>query len=301
MRRAIAALAVVLTVAAAAACVEEVDENPLAAGSGSGSEEGSGGWLGEREDAEEEVEDDLEEPIAPETGLDEQGDAPDVDTIVKAALLDVEAFWDRSYESAYGTPYEPISGGFWAYGPDTDLPPCGFEPFSYSDIAANAFYCPSDESIYIDTAFFGTLSRNYGASEGPLAQMYVLAHEWGHHISNLTGSLQQVGRETGASSGSVRLELQADCYAGAWVRDASSTTDSAGVPLMKPVTQSEITDALSAAAAVGDDHIQDLSGQRVNPDGFTHGTSEQRQRWFLVGYQTGPTACDTFSVSASEL
>ena len=205
-----------------------------------------------------------------------------------AAADSLDQYWD-SQMSGYRLP------GVILYSDYTDSA-CGA-----ATAAIGPFYCPSDESIYIDTAFFGTLSRNYGASEGPLAQMYVLAHEWGHHISNLTGSLQQVGRETGASSGSVRLELQADCYAGAWVRDASSTTDSAGVPLMKPVTQSEITDALSAAAAVGDDHIQDLSGQRVNPDGFTHGTSEQRQRWFLVGYQTGPTACDTFSVSASEL
>lgn len=167
--------------------------------------------------------------------------------------------------------------------------------------AIGPFYCPADESIYIDTAFFGTLRSDFGASAGPLAQMYVLAHEWGHHISNITGSLQSVGRDTGPASGSVRLELQADCYAGAWVRDASTITDDSGVPLMQPVTQSEMADAMNAAEVVGDDYIQRRSGQQVNADGFTHGSSEQRQRWLQTGYRSGATSCDTFGVSASAL
>lgn len=163
------------------------------------------------------------------------------------------------------------------------------------------FYCPSDETIYVDTSFFATLRSDFGATAGPLAQMYVLAHEWGHHISNLTGTLGKVGRDTGASSGSVRLELQADCYAGAWVRDASTVTDAGGTPFLKPVTREQMADAMNAAAAVGDDHIQRSAGQRVNPDGFTHGSSEQRQRWFQTGYEQGATGCDTFGVSASKL
>lgn len=167
--------------------------------------------------------------------------------------------------------------------------------------AVGPFYCPADEAIYIDTAFFGTLRSDFGASAGPLAQMYVLAHEWGHHISNLIGSLESVGRDTGAASGSVRLELQADCFAGAWVRDASTITDNSGVPLMQPVTQEEMADAMNAAAVVGDDYIQRRSGQQVNPDGFTHGSSEQRQHWFQSGYRDGATGCDTFGVSASDL
>lgn len=167
--------------------------------------------------------------------------------------------------------------------------------------AVGPFYCPSDESIYIDTAFFDTLRRDFGASAGSLAQMYVLAHEWGHHISNLTGVLGQVGNDSGPASGSVRLELQADCYAGAWVGAASTITDANGQLFLEPVTKTEIADALDAAAAVGDDHIQQSAGQRVNPEGFTHGTSEQRQRWFVEGYQNGPMSCDTFSVSANRL
>ena len=167
--------------------------------------------------------------------------------------------------------------------------------------ATGPFYCPADETIYVDVAFFDTLSREYGASDGSLAQMYVLAHEWGHHISNLIGTLQTAGRETGPASGSVRLELQADCFAGAWVQNASSTTDNAGVPFLKPVTQQQIDDAMSAAAAVGDDHIMESAGVDVQPERFTHGTSEQRQRWFMTGYEQGPTACGTFDVPAAQL
>lgn len=167
--------------------------------------------------------------------------------------------------------------------------------------ATGPFYCPPEEQIYVDVAFFDTLRGQYGASGGPLAEMYVLAHEWGHHISNLIGTLNQAGRDTGATSGSVRLELQADCFAGAWVGAAQTITDDSGVPFLKPVTQQDINDALSAAAAVGDDHIMEASGMQVNPDRFTHGTSEQRQRWFMTGYEQGPTHCGTFEVSAGQL
>ncbi|MET0724730.1 MAG: neutral zinc metallopeptidase, partial [Leifsonia sp.] len=138
---------------------------------------------------------------------------------------------------------------------------------------------------------------------GPLAQMYVVAHEWGHHIQNLTGSIQasQDGT-TGEASGSVRVELQADCYAGAWTAAASTqTTAASDVPLLKPVTQAEIADALDAAAAVGDDRIQQASGGEVDPEAWTHGSSAQRQKWFEAGYQGGPAACDTFSVAAAAL
>lgn len=163
------------------------------------------------------------------------------------------------------------------------------------------FYCPPEEAIYVDTAFFATLSDDYGASTGPLAQMYVLSHEWGHHVSQLTGQLQQVDNSTGADSGSVRLELQADCFAGAWVKNATSATDEYGVPLLQPVTQSQLDDAMSAAAAIGDDHIMENAGIDVNPDRFTHGTSEQRQRWLQTGYEQGPNTCGTFDVSADSL
>jgi len=220
------------------------------------------------------------------TGADANSD----DNCRMAAATDsLDVYWNDQFESGYRAP------GVTLYTGSTDSA-CGT-----ASASIGPFYCPGDESIYVDTDFFATLRSDFGATAGPLAQMYVLAHEWGHHISNVTGQLSQVGNDSGAASGSVRLELQADCYAGAWVKDASSIKDSAGNTFMKPVTQAEITDALNAAAAVGDDNIQQRAGQRVNPDGFTHGSSEQRQRWFANGYQNGPTACDTFSVPAGSL
>ena len=201
----------------------------------------------------------------------------------------LDVLWADQFDSGYRQPDVVLYTG------STDSA-CGT-----ASNAVGPFYCPSDESIYVDTDFFATLRSDFGATAGPLAQMYVLAHEWGHHISNITGDLAQVGNDTGAASGSVRLELQADCYAGAWVRDASTTVASNGTTFMQPVTTDEIRDALNAAAAVGDDNIQQRAGQRVNPDAFSHGSSEQRQRWFATGFEQGANACDTFSVPASSL
>ena len=127
----------------------------------------------------------------------------------------------------------------------------------------------------------------------------MVAHEYGHHVQNLLGTSDRVGRaggQSGPESASVRLELQADCYAGVWTRNASSTTDAQGRPLIKPPTEREIQVALDAAAAVGDDRIQARSQGRVDPESWTHGSAEQRQRWFTTGYESGdPRSCDTFS------
>lgn len=162
------------------------------------------------------------------------------------------------------------------------------------------FYCPPEEKIYLDVGFFRTLSSQYGASTGSLAQMYVLAHEWGHHISKLIGTIN-VDRASGQASGSVRLELQADCFAGAWMQNATSAKDQDGNTLLAPITEAQLNDAMSAAAAVGDDHIMQSSGMRVDPERFTHGTSEQRQRWLMTGFTEGPTSCSTFEVPAEQL
>jgi len=219
------------------------------------------------------------------TGADANAD----DNCRMAAAADsLDTFWETQVRG-YRAP------GVTLYSGATQSP-CGT-----ASASVGPFYCPSDETIYVDTAFFATLRSDFGATAGPLAQMYVLAHEWGHHISNLTGSLKGVGQDTGPASGSVRLELQADCYAGAWVRDASTVADANGTPFLKPVTQAEMNDAMNAAAAVGDDNIQESAGQRVNPEGFTHGSSEQRQRWLQAGYRAGAGACDTFRISASQL
>ncbi|MGB4779540.1 KPN_02809 family neutral zinc metallopeptidase [Microbacterium sp.] len=162
--------------------------------------------------------------------------------------------------------------------------------------ATGPFYCPPEETVYIDPTFFGVLEQQFGDEAGPLAQLYVLAHEYGHHIQQITGIFDRYpSNGTGPLSNGVRAELQADCFAGAWVADAANTTDENGVPFLQPPTEAQIRDALEAAATVGDDHIQAQSG-RVNPESWTHGSSEQRQRWFVTGYQSGVGACDTFAV-----
>jgi len=168
--------------------------------------------------------------------------------------------------------------------------------------ASGPFYCPSDQTIYVDTDFYAELTTRFGANGGPLAEMYVLAHEWGHHIQNISGTMNGLDfQTTGPSSDGVRLELQADCYAGAWVGSATQSDDENGVPYLEPVSDQDIADALSAAAAVGDDRIQESTQGQVNPETWTHGASEQRQDWFNTGRASGPSACDTFEVSAGQL
>lgn len=162
------------------------------------------------------------------------------------------------------------------------------------------FYCPADESIYLDTTFFDdVLEGQLGGPDGSFVEFYVLAHEYGHHVSNLLGFMTEASRrgQTGPQSGSVRLELQADCYAGLWTRHAESTEDASGEPLIVDLTQTDIDQAIEAAKAVGDDYIQKRSGGRVDEEAWTHGSSEQRKEWFMVGYEQGSLdACDTFAV-----
>ncbi|UNX56051.1 neutral zinc metallopeptidase [Georgenia sp. TF02-10] len=165
--------------------------------------------------------------------------------------------------------------------------------------AVGPFYCPPDQTVYLDTGFFDQLQSQLGAENAPLAQEYVVAHEYGHHVQNLLGTMASVDRQgTGPASGGVRLELQADCYAGLWVAAAASTPDpQTGRPLLVEPTRAEVQDALDAAAAVGDDRIQAGAGQQVTPETWTHGSAEQRMRWFAAGYEQGSVAaCDTFAV-----
>jgi predicted metalloprotease len=164
--------------------------------------------------------------------------------------------------------------------------------------AVGPFYCPADETIYLDTGFYDELRTQFGAAGGPLAEMYVVAHEWGHHIQNLAGVLASANvGDSGPASDAVRIELQADCFGGAW---AGAASDGAGA-LLEPITREQVAQALDAASAIGDDRIQEQTTGQVSPESWTHGSSEQRQRWFAIGFEQGVTACDTFSVSGAEL
>jgi hypothetical protein len=229
----------------------------------------------------------------PVTGCDTGRDAnASVDCRMEGAAESLDAYWTTE-SGQLGFSY--ASPDFFLFDGATDTG-CGGATSS-----TGPFYCPPDKAIYLDTAFYDDLQSKYGSSGGPLAQMYVVAHEWGHHIQQLEGTFASTDRSSGASSGSVRTELQADCYAGAWVGSAATTKDASGTTFFEPISRAQVGDALSAASAVGDDRIQAASGGQVDPDSFTHGTSAQRQRWFEQGYEQGAGQCDTFSVSASDL
>lgn len=160
------------------------------------------------------------------------------------------------------------------------------------------FYCPADFGIYEDTTFFDEVfERQLGGPDGGFVEAYVIAHEYGHHISNLLGFMDQVtNQRTGPQSLSTRLELQADCYAGLWAQHATTTEDASGEVLVLDLTDEDIRLALEAAAAVGDDSIQQKTQGQTNPETWNHGSSEQRMRWFRVGYEGGTVEdCDTFS------
>jgi predicted metalloprotease len=159
------------------------------------------------------------------------------------------------------------------------------------------FYCPNDQTIYFDPTFFrDILQGQLNGPSGAFVEPYVIAHEYGHHVQNLLGTMSKVRTQQGPNSDSVRLELQADCYAGMWARNASQTQDSQGNVLIEDLTDQDIQEAIAAAKSVGDDTIQKETNGRVQPEQWTHGSSAARVHWFMVGYQNGTlAACNTFT------
>jgi uncharacterized protein len=210
------------------------------------------------------------------------------DCRIVAVVNGVQRYWDGVFEQN-GRSYAYVDTVFFTDGVQTG---CGF-----ASSQVGPFYCPSDKLVYIDLGFYEELQTKFGAQGGPFAQAYVLAHEYGHHVQDLTGTMERVGNSrSGAQSGAVRLELQADCYAGLWANHATTEPGpDGGDPLVERITEEDIADGLDAAAAIGDDTIQKRFQGQVNPETWTHGSSAQRQKWFTTGYRTGDLdQCNTF-------
>ncbi|WBT07792.1 neutral zinc metallopeptidase [Corynebacterium sp. SCR221107] len=219
-------------------------------------------------------------------GLDHCKTGEDANTYddcrVEFTAMSVDQMWEEQLKAQAGIDY--IQPGLVVFT-DTTSSGCGM-----ATSATGPFYCPGDESAYFDISFFDQLPR-YGGANTPFAVEYIVAHEFGHHIQQLEGTLSLSNyNDPGADSNAVKIELQADCYAGMWAHYA----DKGANAYLEPITEEQVNDAITAARAVGDDNIQARSGGEVRPDLFTHGTSEQRQEAFLAGYYSGKmSACDT--------
>lgn len=211
------------------------------------------------------------------------------DCAVVAIVNSIQDYWTNAF-SRSGTTYREATTTFFSDGVNTA---CGA-----ADSSIGPFYCPADQGVYLNLSFFeDVLQRQFGAEGGLFTEAYVLAHEYGHHVQNLLGRSGSVDHnDTGPTSGLVRLELQADCYAGVWAKNATTTPTESGEPLISNITQGDINSALDAAQHIGDDFLQrKVGGGQVDESKFSHGTSAQRERWFTTGLQSGdPTACDTF-------
>ncbi len=206
---------------------------------------------------------------------------------VSVTLADTEEIWGRIFQQQLGATYDPATLVLFK---GVTQSPCG-----NASGATGPFYCPLDQKVYLDTAFFTTLSRQLGA-KGDFAAAYVVAHEVAHHVQDELGilekanALRQRSSEAESNAISVRIELQADCFSGIWAKQAEAQFGT-----LEP---GDVDEAMNAAAQIGDDTLQRNAGRVPAPESFTHGTSEQRQRWFANGYEGGDVdSCDTFGAN----
>ena len=204
-----------------------------------------------------------------------------------ASVNSIQAFWTVALPQYANTQYEITKTVFFNGQTSTGCGP--------ATAAVGPFYCPVDKNVYLDTTFFNDmLQGQLGAQGGPFAEAYVLAHEYGHHVQDLLGLMSQQLTQ-GPEGGAVRLELQADCFAGMWAKYATQVKDADGVVLIEDLTDEDIAQAIDSAQAVGDDRIQERTSGRVNPDQWTHGSANARKYWFSVGLSAGTIdACNTF-------
>ena len=222
------------------------------------------------------------------TGEDANNDVDCARVAVENSLYN---YWTQTLPQQSNAQFQPAQIRTFSGGVNTG---CG-----QASSQVGPFYCPADQLIYLDTTFFEeVLQGQLGGQGGDFVEPYVVGHEYGHHVQNLLGTMGQVRTQQGPESDAVRLELQADCYAGMWTKAASTTTDADGVQIFAELDQADIEEALDSAKAVGDDRIQQKSQGRVDPEAWTHGSSEQRMRWFMTGYDNGTLqSCDTFSAN----
>jgi predicted metalloprotease len=201
----------------------------------------------------------------------------------------VQDYWSRAYPQEVKGEYEPIRTIRFQGSTSSE---CG-----QASSEMGPFYCPVDRLVYLDTTFFkDMLEGRLGAKGGTFAIGYVIAHEYGHHIEDQLGVLGKIRTQKGPRSDAVRVELMADCLAGVWAKGAQETKDAQGLAIISELTPDDVKRAIDAAQAVGDDRIQKRTSGQVNTDSFTHGSAEQRVRWFNQGMTSGTIrGCDTFA------